>query len=283
MAHLNIGSLIFDDLDQVDLTGPHEVLSRLPDSTWKIYAKTMAPARDMKGLRILPDALLEEAPQLDVLHVPGGFGVDAAMADPVILEWVRRQALGAQALHWRIQVAGMPASTSSQATREALREALREPPETLPPWAQPAATAPARRRWRLAFWRRDEPTTGTKTPARTAKTAAASRTAQAKPTVKPLARPAARAATKPLASSKKLPTNKALAGPRKATAAIDPVARRNRVVLVSGVLLSAALAGGLGTWLSIQPSITRDAQPAGPMSKPTAATTTAAIALRARP
>lgn len=192
------------------------------------------------------------------------------------------QALGAQALHWRIQVAGMPASTSSQATREALREALREPPETLPPWAQPAATAPARRRWRLAFWRRDEPTTGTKTPARTAKTAAASRTAQAKPTAKPLARPAARAAAKPLASAKKSPPSKAHAGARKAATAIDPVARRNRVVLVSGVLLSAALAGGLGTWLSIQPSVTRDAQPAGPMTKPTA-TTTAAIALRARP
>lgn len=98
MAHLTIGSLIFDDLDQVDLTGPHEVLSRLPDSTWKIYAKTMAPARDMKGLRILPDATLDEAPQLDVLHLPGGYGVDAALSDPVILNWVRRQAQGAQAV-----------------------------------------------------------------------------------------------------------------------------------------------------------------------------------------
>jgi cyclohexyl-isocyanide hydratase len=98
MAHLNIGSLIFDDLDQVDLTGPHEVLSRLPDSSWKIYAKTMAPARDMKGLRILPDATLDEAPQLDVLHLPGGYGVDAALSDPVILNWVRRQAEGAQAV-----------------------------------------------------------------------------------------------------------------------------------------------------------------------------------------
>lgn len=96
MPHLTIGSLIFDDLDQVDLTGPHEVLSRLPDSTWQIYAKSMAPVRDMKGLRILPDALLDEAPQLDVLHIPGGFGVDAQMLDPVILDWVHRQAEGAQ-------------------------------------------------------------------------------------------------------------------------------------------------------------------------------------------
>lgn len=96
MAHLTIGSLIFEDLDQMDLTGPHEVLSRLPNSTWQIYAKTMTPVRDMKGLRIMPDALLEDAPQLDVLHIPGGFGVDAQMLDPVILDWVRWQAEGAK-------------------------------------------------------------------------------------------------------------------------------------------------------------------------------------------
>lgn len=96
MAHLTIGSLIFDDLDQVDLTGPHEVLSRLPDSSYAIYGKTLAPARDLRGLRILPDATLAEAPQLDILHIPGGFGVDAQMVDPEILAWIRRQAEGAQ-------------------------------------------------------------------------------------------------------------------------------------------------------------------------------------------
>jgi len=29
--HLQIGSLAFDDLDQIDLTGPFEVLARLPE------------------------------------------------------------------------------------------------------------------------------------------------------------------------------------------------------------------------------------------------------------
>ena len=29
--HLNIGSLLFEDLDQIDLTGPFEVLSRIPN------------------------------------------------------------------------------------------------------------------------------------------------------------------------------------------------------------------------------------------------------------
>jgi cyclohexyl-isocyanide hydratase len=93
--HLQIGSLLFEGLDQIDLTGPFEVLSRLPNSTYKIYAKTMAPIRDVKGLALAPDALLKDAPPLDVLHVPGGFGQEALMDDEGLLDWVRTQAANA--------------------------------------------------------------------------------------------------------------------------------------------------------------------------------------------
>jgi cyclohexyl-isocyanide hydratase len=44
-VHLNIGSLLFEDLDQIDLTGPFEVLSRLPNATHRIYAKSRDPVR----------------------------------------------------------------------------------------------------------------------------------------------------------------------------------------------------------------------------------------------
>ena len=37
--HLQIGSLLFEDLDQIDLTGPFEVLSRIPNSTYRVYGK----------------------------------------------------------------------------------------------------------------------------------------------------------------------------------------------------------------------------------------------------
>jgi cyclohexyl-isocyanide hydratase len=94
--HLEIGLLAFDGLDQADLTGPFEVLARLSNSTTRIYAKTLDPVRDVKGLRLLPDATLAAAPQLDVLHVPGGYGQEALMLDEGTLEWVRRQAGGAQ-------------------------------------------------------------------------------------------------------------------------------------------------------------------------------------------
>jgi cyclohexyl-isocyanide hydratase len=93
--HLQIGSLLFEGLDQIDLTGPFEVLSRLPNSTYKIYAKSLAPIRDVKGLALAPDALLKDAPPLDVLHVPGGFGQEALMDDEEVLAWVRTHAANA--------------------------------------------------------------------------------------------------------------------------------------------------------------------------------------------
>src|SRR5215475_2015330 len=92
---LHIGSLVFEGIDQIDLTGPFEVLSRIPNSTYRIYGKTVAPVRDLKGLRLTPDAALADAPPLDVLHVPGGFGQEALMEDAEVLDWIRQQASGA--------------------------------------------------------------------------------------------------------------------------------------------------------------------------------------------
>jgi cyclohexyl-isocyanide hydratase len=94
-THLQIGSLLFEGLDQIDLTGPFEVLSRVPNSTYRIYGASPEPVRDVRGLRMLPDATLRDAPRLDVLHVPGGHGQEALMRDAAILGWIRDQAAGA--------------------------------------------------------------------------------------------------------------------------------------------------------------------------------------------
>jgi cyclohexyl-isocyanide hydratase len=93
---LKIGSLLFEGLDQIDLTGPFEVLIRIPNSTYRIYGVSAAPVRDVKGLQLTPDAEIGAAPQLDVLHIPGGPGQEALMADEAVLGWVRRQAAGAK-------------------------------------------------------------------------------------------------------------------------------------------------------------------------------------------
>ncbi len=95
-VHLEVGSLLFDELDQIDLTGPFEVLSRIPNATYRIYGKTLDPVRDIRGLQLSADASLNDAPQLDVLHIPGGYGQEALMEDEAVLAWIRQQAAGAR-------------------------------------------------------------------------------------------------------------------------------------------------------------------------------------------
>lgn len=94
--HLQIGSFVFEGLDQIDLTGPFEVLSRIPNSTYKVYGKTLDGVRDLRGLKLAADELLKDAPRLDVLHIPGGYGQEALMEDEEVLSWVKKHAAGAE-------------------------------------------------------------------------------------------------------------------------------------------------------------------------------------------
>lgn len=91
-----IGMLIFRDMTQLDFTGPYEVFAQIPGGEVKVLAKTPDAVPAKGGLRILPDTTLAGAPQLDVLFVPGGPGVGALMEDREVLEFLRRQALGAR-------------------------------------------------------------------------------------------------------------------------------------------------------------------------------------------
>jgi cyclohexyl-isocyanide hydratase len=87
---LSVGCLIFDRMDQIDFTGPFEVLSRMPDTTIRIMAKKSAPVRDVQGLRLTPDVGIVEAGLSDVLLVPGGYGQQELMHDEEVLELIRR-------------------------------------------------------------------------------------------------------------------------------------------------------------------------------------------------
>ncbi|WP_207540707.1 DJ-1/PfpI family protein [Sabulicella rubraurantiaca] len=90
------GLLLFPAMTQLDLTGPFEVLARLPGWRTEIVAKTLEPVRTDKGLVIAPATDFASAPQYDLIAVPGGPGTDEAILDPETVEFVRRQAMGAR-------------------------------------------------------------------------------------------------------------------------------------------------------------------------------------------
>lgn len=191
-------------------------------------------------------------------------------------------ALGPQALHWRIG-GGAPEATGTQPRREsskqALREAMLESPEAMPQWAKPEAKT--RRRWRLAFWRRhpQEGVAVARTAGKGTVKAAAGKPA-APSLAKEKAKPATASTGKPGAAGKAGARKAAPASKAAAKAPASPQnakARRNRVVLVCGLFLSAALAGALGTWLQMHQPAGRAA--AKPSPTPPAATSTASLAI----
>ena len=94
--HLTIGGLIFPDMDQCDFTGPFEALARVPNSRFLTIWKDKKPVRDLAGMQLLADTTIADAPQLDVLLVPGGYGQEALMHDEMALSFIRKQEAGAK-------------------------------------------------------------------------------------------------------------------------------------------------------------------------------------------
>ena len=96
MTTFNIGFVIFPNLTQLDLTGPLEVLHRLPESKIHIVAKSLDPVSSDCGLSLLPTTTFKDCCQLDLICVPGGAGIVSIMTDRETVEFVRKQATGAR-------------------------------------------------------------------------------------------------------------------------------------------------------------------------------------------
>lgn len=90
------GMLLFPGMTQLDLTGPFEVLARLPGWRVEIVAKQAGPVVTDKGLVITAERDFASAPQYDLIAVPGGPGTDDAILDAETVSFVRRQAEGAR-------------------------------------------------------------------------------------------------------------------------------------------------------------------------------------------
>lgn len=96
MAERLIGMLIFPKLTQLDMTGPYEVLARVPDTKVHLVAKSLAPVKTDRGMEIVPTITLDDCPQLDLIMVPGGPGQQDLMEDQTVLEFLQKQARGAK-------------------------------------------------------------------------------------------------------------------------------------------------------------------------------------------
>jgi cyclohexyl-isocyanide hydratase len=93
---LQIGFLVFPQVQQLDLTGPHEVFASLPGATTHLIWKTREPVASSNGLVLTPSTTYDDCPPLDVICIPGGNGVTNLLRDIQTIEFVQKQAVGAR-------------------------------------------------------------------------------------------------------------------------------------------------------------------------------------------
>jgi transcriptional regulator GlxA family with amidase domain len=99
-----LGLLIFDGAEELDFVGPWEVFKASADvqaienlsvDTVVTVAERPDPVRCNKGLLVIPDHTFDSHPPLDVVLVPGGHGTRQEAKNPVVIDWIRTVAAGA--------------------------------------------------------------------------------------------------------------------------------------------------------------------------------------------
>jgi transcriptional regulator GlxA family with amidase domain len=109
-ARKTVGILIFDDVEVLDFAGPFEVFSRTrtvagadsrrTDDTAPFEVFTVARTRDaitaIGGLAVVPRYSWVDAPAIDILVIPGGFGTRSLLNDAATLGWIGEAAARAR-------------------------------------------------------------------------------------------------------------------------------------------------------------------------------------------
>ncbi|KVN05224.1 DJ-1/PfpI family protein [Burkholderia stagnalis] len=93
---LQIGFLVFPGVQQLDLTGPHDVLASLPDAAVHLVWKSREPVASSSDLALTPTRTFADCPPLDVICIPGGIGINALLTDAETVAFVRQRAAAAR-------------------------------------------------------------------------------------------------------------------------------------------------------------------------------------------
>jgi len=96
MPRIKIGFLVYEGVEEMDLVGPWEVFgvaAEILSGAAELYTfgRSMDPVRGNHGLRLAPDVPFGDAPDVDLLIVPGGRGRREAMKDPLTLRFLRER------------------------------------------------------------------------------------------------------------------------------------------------------------------------------------------------
>ncbi len=97
-----VGIVVFPDVEVLDFCGPYEVFSvtRLVEerrgqdpSPFEVIlvAQRNETITAAGGMRVIPDVALKDCPPLDILVVPGGWGIRREIENTLLLSWIAQR------------------------------------------------------------------------------------------------------------------------------------------------------------------------------------------------
>jgi transcriptional regulator GlxA family with amidase domain len=96
-SNMNFGFLLFNDLEELDLVGPWEIISIWSKhfdgpTNCVMIAEKDDPVKCFNGMMIRPHKVFADAPTLDYLLVPGGRGTRKEVENKPLIDFVSGQA-----------------------------------------------------------------------------------------------------------------------------------------------------------------------------------------------
>ncbi|WP_248924107.1 DJ-1/PfpI family protein [Paenibacillus hamazuiensis] len=99
MHQRKVGIFLFDDVEVLDFAGPFEVFAVTvlhrgkPEQFQPFKVTTFSESGQVitarNGLKVIPDYSLENAPDYDILVIPGGQGTRRELHNDKVISWIR--------------------------------------------------------------------------------------------------------------------------------------------------------------------------------------------------
>ncbi len=87
---MKIAILLFENITSLDVIGPYEVLSKIPNVEILFTGQKKGLYGDGKSVALMAKYTLNDITQADILLVPGGFGIDALLTNREVIDWLRK-------------------------------------------------------------------------------------------------------------------------------------------------------------------------------------------------
>ena len=85
---MEIVVLLFDSINALDVVGPCEILSKIPNTSIKYAAKKPGPKVTDVQAKLIADYALADISKPDIVLIPGGPGIKSLTSNKEVIDWI---------------------------------------------------------------------------------------------------------------------------------------------------------------------------------------------------